>query len=169
MKEIFLFLTLALSFGLGSNAIFGQDLVSRPSPAKEAKGSILEAQVTIQYSAPSVKGRAIWDDLVPYGKVWRTGANEATTIETDIDLTLQGHILPAGKYALFTIPGEKEWTWVFNTVWEQWGAYRYDESKDALRLTAVSETSPVFHEQLRFEVTEQGIAFYWENLMVHLK
>ena len=95
------------------------------------------------------KDGLIWGDLVPYGKVWRTGANEATTFETDKDIMIKEQKLPAGKYALFTIPGETEWTWIFNSVWDQWGAYKYDESKDVLRVKSTPESSSVFHEQLK--------------------
>jgi hypothetical protein len=115
-----------------------------------------------------VKGRTIWGDLVPYGKVWRTGANEATTIETNKDIMIQGQKLPAGKYALFTIPGETEWTWIFNSVWDQWGAYKYDGSKDVLRITTKPQKSPVFHEQLRFDITNEKISLAWENLLISL-
>jgi hypothetical protein len=73
---------------------------------------------------------------VPYGKVWRTGANEATIFETTGDLVINGQKLPAGKYGLFTVPGEKEWTIIFNSVWDQWGAFKYDASRDVLRIKA---------------------------------
>lgn len=158
---IFLFL---LCFN--SLHIIAQDKSARPSPAMEAKGVIKGADVTIQYSAPSVKGRKIWGELVPYGKVWRTGANEATTFETNKDIVLQGQNLPAGKYALFTIPGEKEWTWIINSVWEQWGAYKYDQSKDVLRFVTSSQPSPVFHEQMRILIDSDKVTLYWENLQV---
>ncbi|MBK9103119.1 MAG: DUF2911 domain-containing protein [Saprospiraceae bacterium] len=142
------------------------DKSTRPSPPVQISDSLLDARVTISYSAPSVKGRTIWGDLVPYGKVWRTGANEATTFETDKDIILQGQKLPAGKYALFTIPGKEEWTWIFNTVWDQWGAFKYDATKDVLRITSTPQASPVFNEQLRFEITGDHIQLHWENLSV---
>jgi len=142
------------------------DKTTRPSPPVEIKGAIQEVNVTISYSAPSVKGRTIWGDLVPYGKVWRTGANEATTFETDKELILHDQKLPAGKYALFTIPGKEEWIWVFNSVWDQWGAYKYDESKDVLRIKTIPQQSSVFNEQLRFEIADDRVSLYWENLLV---
>lgn len=142
------------------------DKSTRPSPPVEIKGKLQDAQVTISYSSPSVKGRTIWGDLVPYGKVWRTGANEATIFETDKDLVIHDQKLPAGKYALFTIPGETEWTWVFNAVWDQWGAYKYDESKDVLRINTIPQKSSVFNEQLRFEIEEEWVSLYWENLLI---
>jgi hypothetical protein len=154
-------------FSLLSSAAFSQaDKSTRPSPPMETKDTIQGALVVINYSAPSVKGRTIWGDLVPYGKVWRTGANEATTFETSKDLMIQGQKLPAGKYALFTIPGEKEWTWIFNSVWDQWGAYKYDEAKDVLRIKSAPQPSAVFNEKLRFDIAGEEVILFWENLMV---
>lgn len=153
--------------GLITSAVSAQaDKSTRPSPPAMTEGTVQGAHVMISYSAPSVKGRTIWGDLVPYGKVWRTGANEATTIETDKDITIQGKTLPAGKYALFTIPGETEWTWIFNSVWEQWGAYRYDESKDVLRVMAKPRKTETMQEQLRFDIMDNEVLLYWENLVV---
>ncbi len=142
------------------------DKSQRPSPPAQAKGTIQNAEVTIDYSTPSVKGRTIWGDLVPYGKVWRTGANEATTIETSADIMIQGQKLPAGKYALFTIPGKTEWVWIFNSVWDQWGAFKYDQNKDVLRVKAVPQGNPVYNELMRFEIRDDMVYLYWENLQV---
>lgn len=153
---------------LSTNGNAQADKSTRPSPPMEIKGKLQDAQVSISYSSPSVKGRTIWGDLVPYGKVWRTGANEATIFETDKDIIIQDQKLPAGKYALFTIPGETEWTWVFNSEWEQWGAYKYDESKDVLRINTVPQKSAVNNEQLRFEIVDDKVMLYWENLMISL-
>jgi len=155
------------AFSMLTSVVFAQgDAATRPSPPLEQKGKLQDAQVMINYSAPSVKGRTIWGDLVPYGKVWRTGANEATTFETDKDIMIQDQKLPAGKYALFTIPGESEWTWIFNSQPDQWGAYKYDESKDVLRVKSVAQPSPVFHEQLKFDTGGDKVTLYWENLQV---
>jgi len=167
MKFRFLSVFLSGVFSFISFAGFAQtDKASRPSPPIEVKGIINEVSVTINYAAPSVKGRTIWGDLVPYGKIWRTGANEATTFETDKELIIHDQKLPAGKYALFTIPGEEEWTWIFNSVWDQWGAYKYDETKDVLRIKTIPQKSSVFNEQLRFEIEDDWVSLYWENLLV---
>ncbi|MEL7237079.1 MAG: DUF2911 domain-containing protein, partial [Chloroflexota bacterium] len=77
-----------------------------PSPRKEMTTMVGDAKVTVNYGSPSVKGRTLWGDLVPYDKVWRTGANEATVFETSADLSISGQTLPAGRYSMFTIPGE---------------------------------------------------------------
>ncbi len=167
MKFRFLSVFLSGLFSVITLAGFSQtDKATRPSPPVEVKGVINEVSVTINYSAPSVKGRTIWGDLIPYGKVWRTGANEATTFETDKELVIHDQKLPAGKYALFTIPGEVEWTWIFNSVWDQWGAYKYDETKDVLRIKTIPQKSSVFNEQLRFEIVDDWVSLYWENLLV---
>lgn len=162
------FMCLVFLSVLTANVTAQADKSTRPSPPMEVKGKLQGAQVNISYSSPSVKGRTIWGDLVPYGKVWRTGANEATTFETDKDIVIHDQKLPAGKYALFTIPGETEWIWIFNSVWDQWGAYKYDESKDVVRISTPAQKSPVFHEQLRFDIVNEKISLSWENLLISL-
>jgi hypothetical protein len=143
----------------------------RPSPPQVANGEINDLKVTINYGSPAVKGRKIWGDLVPYDKIWRSGANEATTIEVSRDTKVGGKALKAGKYSLFTIPGEKEWTIIFNSIPEQWGSYKYDEAKDALRITAAPEKSTKFNERLIYSIsTENGngkVSLAWENLVVN--
>ena len=119
-----------------TSTVAQEDKGKRKSPPATAEATIGKTKLTIDYSRPSVKGRTIFGDLVPYGKVWRTGANEATTFEVSTDVMVNGKKLAAGKYSLFTIPGEKEWTIIINSVSDQWGAYRYKEDKDALRVTA---------------------------------
>lgn len=142
------------------------DKAARPSPPAEAIDTIHGAAIRIAYSAPSVKGRVVWGDLVPYGKVWRTGANEATTFETDKDIKINGEKLPAGKYALFTIPGENEWVFIFNSDWDQWGAFKYDQTKDLLRVKAKPEKSSAFTERMKFDIKDKMVALSWENLKV---
>jgi len=142
------------------------DKAARPSPPMEAIATIHGAAIKIAYSSPSVKGRVVWGDLVPYGKVWRTGANEATTFETDKEIKINGEKLAAGKYALFTIPGEKEWTFIFNSDWDQWGAFKYDQTKDVLKVKATPEKSPAFTEKMKFDIKEKMVSLSWENLVV---
>ncbi|TGE20531.1 DUF2911 domain-containing protein [Hymenobacter aquaticus] len=136
------------------------------SPAATATGKIGAASVTIKYSSPSVKGRPIYGSLVPYGQVWRAGANEATTVEFSKDVMVQGKKLPAGTYALFTIPTEKDWTVIFNKTAKQWGAFKYDEKQDALRVTATPRKAPTMAESLVYDVNKDGIVLRWENLEV---
>ncbi|RED99747.1 DUF2911 domain-containing protein [Marinoscillum furvescens] len=144
-----------------------QDKSNRPSPPAETNATVGDVDVTINYSQPAVKGRKIWDGLVPYGKVWRTGANEASWIEVSDDVTINGESLSTGKYGFFTIPGENEWTLIFNEKWKQWGAYDYDESQDFLRVTAKPEKSDKFYERFTIEVNEDGSAsLNWADLSV---
>ncbi len=159
-------LTLALMFTITTQAQ-DKDKGSRPSPMRTATASIPNGEITIHYSAPQVKERKIWDALVPYGKVWRTGANEATTITLTGDVKTSAGLLKAGKYALFTIPGEKEWTIIFNSVWDQWGAYNYSEEKDVLRLTATPRKTDKLVEEFTISVNEQGtVTMAWEYVTV---
>lgn len=133
-----------------------QDKSERKSPPATVTEQIGEATITIDYSQPSMRGREIFGGLVPFEKIWRTGANEATTFETDKEIGVNGEMLPAGKYALFTIPGEKEWVLIFNSVSEQWGAYNYDESKDVLRVKAKAKQHEET-EQMTISIEEEGL------------
>ena len=145
------------------------DKANRPSPPATASGKIKDAMITINYGSPAVKGRQVWDpngSLAPYGKVWRSGANEATTFETDKEIKVEGKTLPAGKYGFFTIPGEKEWTIIFNKVPNQWGAFKYDAAQDALRVMAKPKKSAQMNEKLVYDVTGKGVVLKWENVEV---
>lgn len=106
--------------------------------------------ITITYSRPGVKGREIFGGLVPYGKVWRTGANQATQFAVTTDVDIEGKKLPAGTYSLHTIPGPNEWTIIFNKDAGQWGSFSYDEAKDALRVTIKPEKAAHSAEWLEF-------------------
>src|SRR5512144_2579736 len=110
------------------------------SPAASVSQTVGVTKVTIDYHRPGVKGRKIWGDLVPYDKVWRLGANEATTITFADPVKIKGRALPAGSYALFAIPKPGVFTLVFNTDARQWGATAYDASKDVLRFDVQPET-----------------------------
>ena len=145
---------------------FSQDKSKRASPPAEASGTIGETTIKINYSSPAVKGRTVWGELVPMGEIWRAGANEATTVEVSNDVMVEGEKLAAGKYSFFTIPGEDKWTIVFNSVPDQWGAYKYDEKKDALRVMVSPKKTDKFRERLEYLVVENGIILQWENLEV---
>jgi hypothetical protein len=152
-----------------SQAWSQQDKSKRASPPMTATGMIDDATITINYSSPSVKGRKIWGELVPYGKVWRTGANEATIFETDHAIKIGGKELPAGKYSLYTIPGENEWVIIFNSQVGQWGITRTgetteDPAKDVLRVTVKSKESKDFNEQMKFTVEKKSFVLCWEHL-----
>ncbi len=106
--------------------------------------------IAVTYSRPGVKGREIFGGLVPYGKVWRTGANQATQFAVTTDVEIDGKKLPAGTYSLHTIPGTSEWTVIFNKDAGQWGSFSYDEKKDALRVTVKPEKAEHSTEWMEF-------------------
>ena len=152
-------------FALSAHA--QDDKSQRPSPPAEVSGTVEGTDITINYSRPSVKGRTIFGELEPYDKVWRTGANEATTFEVSNDVEIEGKSLPAGKYALFTIPTEDDWTVIFNKTPDQWGAYDYDEAEDALRVEVTPEETDEPTEQLTFEIGDNGeVTMMWANTAV---
>ncbi|WP_299984483.1 DUF2911 domain-containing protein [uncultured Pontibacter sp.] len=148
-----------------SSTACAQDAKQKASPPATASGKVGDATITINYSSPSVKGRTVWGELVPYGKVWRAGANEATTVTTDRDVMVEGQRLPAGTYSFYAIPGEDEWTVIFNKTAKQWGT-QYDEEQDALRVTAKPRQADTMNERLVYDVTNEGIVLRWENLEV---
>lgn len=142
---------------------------ARPSPPATAKATVGGTTVTINYSQPAVKGRTVWGGLVPYGSVWRTGANEATTIEVSADINVGGKTLKKGKYSLFTIPGKDEWTIIINAVSDQWGAFSYDKTKDAMRFTAKPGDSKM-NERFTITISDSGTAsLAWEKIKVDFK
>lgn len=128
------------------------------------------SDVTITYHRPGVKGRVIWGELVPYDKVWRTGANEATTIKFSTDVMVEGNKLAAGTYGLFTVPGKTEWTFIFSKQADIWGTFGYKEDQDVLRVKVKPAEAP-HCEWMRFgfaDLTEDSarVVLHWEKLMV---
>ncbi|NDK57185.1 DUF2911 domain-containing protein [Pontibacter fetidus] len=165
--RIFSLLALLLAF-LVSTSVMAQDAKPKASPPATATGKVGGATVTINYSSPSVKGRTIWGGLVPYGQVWRSGANEATTVTFDKDVLVEGKPLAAGTYSFYTIPTEDKWTVIFNKTAKQWGT-QYDEKQDALRLTVTPSKAPTMNERLKYDINSNGLLLSWENLAVPVK
>jgi hypothetical protein len=165
-------LTLSMAALFLSSAIWAQDnKANRPSPPATATGKVDGATITINYSSPGVKGRQIWGSLVPYDQVWRAGANEATIFETDKDIKVEGKALKAGKYSLYAIPGQKDWTFIFNSQTGQWGvkmdgSTTEDPAKDVLRVTVKPKKSKSLNERLAYVIDKEGFALLWENLEV---
>jgi len=139
----------------------------KASPAAEASGTIGKANITIKYSQPGVKGRDIYGDLVPYGEVWRVGANEATVFEVSSDIQIGGEKLKAGKYGVWVIPGEKEWTWIFSATWDTWGT-NYDDANDVLRVTGPVKSIDDRFERMTFSVDKDRIAVQWDLTLATL-
>lgn len=150
------------AFALMAFVAFAAKAQDKPSPAMTAEGTAGGSKITINYSAPAVKGRMIWGDLVPLGQVWRAGANEATTFTTSKDIKVEGKTLPAGTYSFFIIPGETESTLIFNKVAKQWGAFNYDSKEDALRVSVPSMQTSTMEERLVYEVKPDGFEVRWE-------
>lgn len=167
MKRFHTFSLLFIAFLFAGTTINAQDKADRPSPPKTAEATLASGKVTIDYSSPAVKERAIWGELVPYGKMWRTGANEATTIMLEKDMKVGGKLIPAGKYALFTIPGKDKWTVVINSEWDQWGSYNYNESNDVHRFEVKPKMNKESQERLMFQISESGmVTMMWEKLSI---
>lgn len=125
-------------------------------------------KAVVTYGKPQVKGRKIWGELVPYGEVWRAGADEATVIAFEKDVLVEGKKLPAGQYGLFVIPTATEWTIIFNREPNQWGAYKYDMKKDALRVSVKAKTADNA-EELRYEKEGGTLVLHFEKLAVPVK
>lgn len=160
-------LSLALLTVLNLSAFAQQDKSQRPSPPAIVTETISSgAKISIDYSQPSLKGRKVGTELAPYGKVWRTGANEATVFETDKEIKVEGKTLPAGKYGLYSIPGETEWVIIFNKTWKQWGT-RYTEADDALRVTVKPSKTTTVTEKMTFTIDKSGkVTLLWDNVAV---
>ncbi|MBX2871338.1 MAG: DUF2911 domain-containing protein [Saprospiraceae bacterium] len=135
-----------------------------------------DIDLSVYYNRPSVKGREIFGGLVPYGKVWRTGANEATTFTTNKDLNIGGSQLPAGKYTLWTIPGEQSWKVIFNEKQYSWGVNfdgeaTRDPAEDVLQVDASVQKLSESVELFTIELSEQGapaLVIKWANTKVSL-
>jgi hypothetical protein len=136
------------------------------SPPEKATGTINGATIEINYGSPSVRGRKIWGELVPFNDVWRAGADEATTFETNKDLTIEGSKLPAGKYSFFVIPNKTECVIIFNKVAKQWGAYKYSDKKDQLRVKIKPQATESITEKLVYKINANDIVLSWDNLNI---
>lgn len=141
------------------------------SPRDTAKATVGGATVVVDYGRPSMRGRKIMGELVPFGKVWRTGANEATGFTTDRDIRLGTVEVPAGKYTLYTLPGEKEWQLIVSKQTGQWGT-KYDEGQDLGRTAMQRQTLPSPVEQFTITVDQKdaggggALRMAWETTEV---
>ncbi len=164
-KQITLFFTM---FALvASISVFAQDK-KMASPAAKAEGTIDGVKVTIDYHQPSAKGRKMLGGINPYGEVWRTGANASTSIEFNENVKIEGQPLPKGKYALFSIPGENEWTIIINKTIGM-GAYGYKEGDDVLRVKVKPGKAASFVETFNIAVEKNNVVLKWENTQVAFK
>ena len=153
---------------MGSSAF--KDTLKKSIPSGVTK-RIANADVTIKYHAPGVRGRVIWGGLVPYDEVWVTGAHSATTLEVGGDFQIGNKPIKAGKYAIFTIPGKEEWTVIINSNWDQHLSDEYSDKEDLVRLKVKPQPSSVLAERLKYEIDQTGertanITISWEKLRV---
>ncbi|NJB69541.1 hypothetical protein GGR42_000003 [Saonia flava] len=150
---------------------YGMEVSPRQSPDKKLFHKIGYTDIEIKYGSPSVKGRKVWGELVPYDKVWRAGANNATVIEFGEDVEINGKALAAGKYGFFILPMDNDrWDIIFNKVYDQWGSFRYDEKEDVLRVQTLPVESK-FTEDLTYSVESKGpeygiIYINWERYKI---
>jgi hypothetical protein len=145
-----------------------QDKSKRPSPPAQAKWDLGGGtSVTIDYGSPRAKGRKIYGELVPFGQVWRTGANEATTLVTPVDLTIGGTSVPAGSYTIFTLPNKDKWTLIISKKTGEWGTDYPGQANDLARIDMKISTlpSPVDNFTISFEKAGSGanLNIDWEN------
>lgn len=164
--KLFCILTI---IAVGALNIFAQAQLPQASQRASLTQTVGDTQISIVYHRPNVKKRVVYGELVPYGEVWRTGANNATTFEVSNDVTINGQKLSAGKYSFYAIPSEKDWILIFNKTWDQWGTV-YDAKQDALRVT-VKPAAAEFAESLAYEVENvtdntAQINLHWEKLAV---
>lgn len=167
MKKFFLSITIGfLIIPLIAPLSWAQE-----SPASTAENTVDGVKITISYHSPKVKGRTIWGGLEPYDKVWRTGANNATTVEVSENAKIGKNKLPKGKYSLFTIPKKGDtWTVIINKEAEQWGAYNYKESEDLFRFDVKVDRTLEINESLSFNVKDDGtVVFAWEYKTFNFK
>jgi len=162
MRNIFKTYLVAIATIL-SVAAFAQKKPASP-PAK-VEGKSGAASITIEYSQPSAKGRKIMGGLVPYGEVWRTGADKSTSLTISAPVKIEGKDLAAGTYALFTIPGENEWTIILNKT-IAWGHYSYKQEDDILRVTVKPGKTKSFVETFTISYENNKIILAWENTQV---
>lgn len=184
MKKVFIFVGI-LTLLFVSN-VFGQIVPPRESNRQEIAQTVGDSKISIVYHRPNAKGRNIYDCestdflqkgngtypcMVPKGQVWRTGANENTTIEFSTDVSINGQPLKAGKYAFFAIPDKTDWTLVFSKKNDAWGAFTYDAKDDALRVKVAPQKSSMNRETLMYEFdsvkdNSTNVVLSWEKLMI---
>ncbi len=139
-----------------ARAVFAQDKKGRASPHETVSVDLDGKQISISYGRPYLKGRQVGDQVAPYGKVWRLGADEATKITLPSNTSVAGLQVPAGTYSMFAIPGREKWTVIINKVADQWGAFKYDESQDFGRFELPVKQLPSPLEQFTITLKKES-------------
>jgi len=167
-----LFLFIISLFCLDFQAFSQETLKPRPSPLGLVTMKFEDSYVKITYGRPHMRGRKIFGDLVPYGQVWRTGANEATEITLSKNVKINGDEVAAGTYTIFTIPNEKKWTLILNSELGQWGAYRYNPDLDVYKFELDARENETAYEAFTIEFEQKtkttNILLLWERARVSI-
>jgi len=165
-------LLICASLFVSANA-FAQAALKLPeaSPAASVSQTVGLTEITVNYHRPAVAGRQVWGKLVPYGEVWRAGANENTTVTLSSDVKVGGKPLKAGTYGLHMIPTAKDWTIAFSTMSVAWGSFTYDQKEDALRVTVTPRSNATSEERLSYRFDDPSenkatLVLTWEKLSV---
>lgn len=172
MKKTMIMGVLAFALMAGSN-VSAQIKLPPASSAQTVTQGLGISKATLVYSRPNMNGRKIFGGLVPYGEVWRTGANTVTALTTEGEITVAGHSLPAGTYGILTIPTENEWTVIFSKNSQQWGAYTYDQTEDQLRFTVKPQKLANSLETFTIDfsdvaATSAKLNISWENTKISI-
>ena len=173
MKLQKFFLCLFLVFGAVTTSIFAQgEVKSRPSPLAIVAIRYKDAYIKITYSQPQKKGREIFGKLVPYDQVWRTGANEATELTTTKNIQINGTLLKAGTYSLFTIPQKDSWTIIINSEVGLWGAYNYNSKLDVMRFNIPPSATDTVYESFTMQFDHRNevadLLLYWDRTKISI-
>ncbi|MCE1229255.1 MAG: DUF2911 domain-containing protein [Firmicutes bacterium] len=168
MKRLLVLLAAVALVGKAQGA---SDLFPKLSPRATLSQTIGTTKVTVDYHRPQVRGRKVWGELVPYGQVWRTGANEATTLSFSDPVKVNGHAVPAGTYAVFSIPNADHWTLILSKRWKQFGAFEYEPKQDLLRFDVKPKVVKEHTEWLTYEIDPASrssayVDLYWEKLRI---
>ncbi|WP_436516065.1 DUF2911 domain-containing protein [Ekhidna sp. To15] len=177
MKTLFQFRTYLRSKTINTTALplcclivfsCSSDPQKRPSPLRSDSTTVHGVAAYIEFSSPAVKDRKIFgvgpDHLVPYGEMWRTGANNATYISIADNLVIDTIHLDSGSYSIFTIPNQDQWEVIFNREWEQWGSYSYKDSLDAFRLWVTPRYADQSQERMLFYFADDSLKFRWDKV-----
>lgn len=162
LKSSLFCLLMVLTLNSNAQTKNAKQLASPPAMVTKKIG---QTTIKINYSQPSIKGRQIGVNLEPMeGKVWRAGANEATIFEVDKDVVIEGQPLPKGKYGFFILVNGEAWTLIFNKTWKQWGAFKYNQADDALRVSVMDHEVESFSEKLTYTIGDDGtVSLLWGN------
>ncbi len=177
-KRLIIILTFNLVAGL-AYAQHAHDTTARvntanqKSIAQEEHAQIGATHITVLYSAPAVRGRIIWGGLVAYDQVWVTGAHRATSFEIDREFSIDGKKVPAGKYAIFTIPAKDKWIFILNQKWDQHLADEYSSTEDIVRIEVTPRTLSSIQERLNYTITELSeteaiLSISWETIKINI-